>query len=372
MALRPPALRNEQRFGAGYVRCERADAISWDLRDGRSPFGGFLDHVVAGAHDVVVVRFVLALGGFGHGLLVVSDAIGMQEVEVDLVVGNELVGDGADESSIGSRTDGDPFIESARARFVHARIYVDDTGAVLLNFRVVENDVAAAHAGFCRAVAEHDYEIRIQGLGHRGRVNVVVGAEFLAEHIRHDALYAAGGVVAVARDASAEHVEQSLMRRLDNGPRNARARCNEDGFVPIGVDDAFELARDGFDGLVPADLLEFIFAAFTGSLHGVREAIGGVDPAAPRTPAQACPHLGVFRISGIVGFEIEDLSVANVIPQGAIAAAIHKTLTPNDLVGLFYGRVPAALLLLLGWSRRSGSSGKREACQRTFDEGSAR
>lgn len=52
-----------------------------------------------------------------------------------------------------------------------------------------------------------------------------------------------------------------------------------DGLIAIGVDDAFQLAGDGVDSLVPGNLLELSFAAFARTLHGVQQTVGAVEPA---------------------------------------------------------------------------------------------
>lgn len=75
--LRAPAPNHERSLGGGQVGSKLANGVGRDLRDRSGPLGGLLDHIVAGAHDVVLVGLILALGAFRHALLVAAHAVRM-------------------------------------------------------------------------------------------------------------------------------------------------------------------------------------------------------------------------------------------------------------------------------------------------------
>ena len=378
VTLRPPALRDERGLGCCDLVCERADGVGGNLRDGGGPFGGLLHHVVALAHEVGAIGLVLPLGALGHRLLVVAHAIGVQEFEVDLVVHHPFVRDGACHGGVGARTDGQPLVGMARRAFVEAVVDVDDAAAALIDSLAhageIPHDVRPAHARFSGAVAEHHHEVGVElGFGHRRREHVVVGAAILAVQKRQCGREHVRRVVVHAAQAASQHVEQT---RRGVARRGVHARSVDfvDGLVAVRVDDALELAGDGVDGLVPADLLELALTALADALHGLRQAVGVVEPAAHGAAAQAGACLqGV--VAGVVGFHVDDLAIAAVPLEYAAAAAVHIALAPGDLVGGRVGCAVRAVSLALrraSVERGAGRPGKRKSCERPFDERAAR
>ena len=106
VALQTPALHDVDAIGLVQLAGELADGLGGNERDSGGPLGRLLDLVVAGSHDVVVVRLVLALGRCGHGLLIVALAVPVQEVEVDPALLDELVGNAGDECRVRARANG--------------------------------------------------------------------------------------------------------------------------------------------------------------------------------------------------------------------------------------------------------------------------
>ncbi len=380
VALRAPALADERRLGGGDVGCQLLDALGRDAGDGGGPLGGLLHHVVAGAHDVVLVGLVLALGALGHGVLVVADAVLVQEALVHLVVRDPLVRDGGRQRGVGAGTDGQPLVRVSRARLVHAVVDVDDLAAAagdgLAHLREVPHGVRAAHAGFRRAVAEHHHEVGgALGLGERGSVHVVVRAALAAVHEGQRHLQHVGGVVVRLVDVAAQQAQQAQTRLLAGGGVHAGGVVHVDGVVTVRVDDALQLAGDGVDGLVPADLLELALATLADALHGLRQAVGAVDPATHGAAAQAGARLQI-DVAGVVGLHVDDLAVLGVPLEDAVAAAVDVALAPRDLVGRCARALACGALLVLRRAAvqrgRSGSAGKRQAGQRSLDERAAR
>ena len=110
MALRSPSLADERRFCRSNHIGKFADLACRNLGDRRRPFGGLLNFIVAGAHDVVLVGLVLALCGLGHRIVIVADAVLVEKFLVDLVALDPLVSDGRHESSVGARANGKPLV----------------------------------------------------------------------------------------------------------------------------------------------------------------------------------------------------------------------------------------------------------------------
>ena len=78
-ALHAHAAADEGRLRIGDVARQLVYGLGRDLRDGLRPLGRLCHHVVARAHDVVLVGLVLPPGRFRHGLLVVAHGVGVEE-----------------------------------------------------------------------------------------------------------------------------------------------------------------------------------------------------------------------------------------------------------------------------------------------------
>ena len=294
--------------------------------DGSGPLGGLLDHVVAGAHDVVAVGLVLALGALGHGLLVEADAVGVQEVGVAPLVDDELVGDGGDERGVGARVDGQPLLGVARVGVVQARVDdVDLARGVLAAAHPVMVRDGAALAGLGRARAEAQDQVGVLHArqGRAARAAVDVG---------RDPRDLGGRIAAVVAEVAAEQVHHAA-ERAGGGAAHAGGVVDIDGLVAVGVDGVLELVGDGLKGLVPADLLVLAVAALGAldALHRVVDAVGVVHPAAVAAAAQAGAGLRVVEVVRVVRVRVdpEHLAVLDVELEGAAAGAVDGAVTPN-------------------------------------------
>ena len=380
VALRAPALGDERRLGVLEVACQLADLVSGNLGDLGCPFRRLLGLVLALAHDVGLVGEVLALGGLGHGVLVPADGVLAQERLVGLAVDDELVDERGRQRGVGTRADGEPFVDMARRGLVQAVVDVDDlsatTGHRLAHAGEIPRRVGAAHAGLCRRVAKQHDQVRMRfGLAERRRVDVVVRREDAAlllvgaEHVGHDDLQHMRRVVGTLVDEAAEQAQQTLARVAARGAVHARRVVDEDGLGAVGPVDVLELVVDGLDCLIPADALELALAALADALHRVQQAVGMVDPLAHAATAQARTRLEV-GIADVVGFHVLDLAVFGVPLEDAVDTAVQVALAPRDgLLGGLLGGVGNELVARLSQS----SAGRDECCERarSLDERSA-
>ena len=266
--LRTPALNNEQRLsGADLVR-ELLDLLGVDTRDGSSPLGSLLHMIVARSHDVVLIGLVLALGGLGHRVLVKADAVLVEELLVDHVVLDELIGDRRAQRGVSARVDRQPLGRTAHVRVVETRVDVDDLRAGLLaHAHPVAMGHGAALTGLRGARAECEDELGVIGSAERRAIETRS-----TEGVRNYCFHLHGAVVAIAAQKTAEAVHEAG-KRASRGRAYACRIGNEHGLVSISVDDALELAGDSVNGLVPSDLLEFALTALADSLHRVVDAI---------------------------------------------------------------------------------------------------
>ena len=308
------------------------DTLLGNLSDGGSPRRGFLHHVVAGAHDVGVVGAV-GRSALGQGLLVITNAIGVQEVHIHQVAGDELMGNASHERRVGTGADGNPLHVAVRGDLAAARVDADDAHVLLLHGH--QQIVAVAitgHAGVAGGVAEHHHELAVdQRLEGALAPTTAIGVQLGAEGQRPV------GVVAVASDHAAAQVEQTEPGVVhDHVLLDAGALLDKDGLVAVSLGDALELGGDGIQSLVPADLLVLALAALGAlhALHGIVQAILAVDPAADGTAAQASASLETTEgsVAGIVRFHVGDLVVNHMALQHASAAAVHMAMRPADLL----------------------------------------
>lgn len=202
---------------------------------------------------------------------------------------------------------------------------------------------SAALARLGRAGAEGQDERGVVGGVERGARE---GAH--ADGVGNDHLHLHGAVVAVAAQVTAEAVHEAR-QRTRRGGAHARRVGDVDRLVAVRVDDALELAGDGVDGLVPADLLELALTALPDALHGVVDAVGVGKPTTVGATAQAGAGLHVLEIPvlGRVRVDPDDLVVFHMELKRATAGAVDGAASPRDL------------LLGLGGMRRDGSSSEQ-------------
>ena len=347
-ALRAPALDHEHVLSSRNLFGEAADAVGRDAAQGSSPLGGLLHHVIAGAHDVVGVGLVLALGALRHRGFVETDAVGVEELVIDLVVHDELVGDGRNEGSVGARVDGQPLGGMTHGRVVHAG--VDDVdlalGVLAAADPVVMGD-SAALAGLRGAGTEAQHEVGILH-GRQGRTR---GATV---HIRSNPRNLGSRIAAVIAQATAQQVHEPV-EGTSSGSGDARSVVVVHSLVAIGIDGVLELLGDGLKGLVPADLLVLAVAALRtlNALHGVVDAVGVVHPATIAAAAQAGAGLRVIEVVGgvAVGVDPQDLAVLHMELKRATAGAVNGAVAPNLGDTLLVGGG------LIGLGERGGACG---------------
>ena len=333
--LRTPALEHEHVLGSRDFLGEAADAIGRDAAQGSSPLGGLLHHVVAGAHDIVGVGLVLALGALRHRGLVEADAVGVEELVVHLVVHDELVGDGRAQSGVGTRVDGQPLLRVAHGGVIQTG--VDDVDLALGVLAAADPVVVgngAALAGLRRAGAEAQHQV---GVGHGREART----RHAGKHIRNDPLLLGQRVAAIVAQAAAEQVHETA-QRTRRGAAYARCVVDVDSLVAVGVDGVLQLLGDGLKGLVPADLLVLAVATLRAlnALHRVVDAVGVVHPAAVAAAAQAGAGLRVVEVVGgvAVGVDPQDLAVLHMELKRAAAGAVDGAVAPNLGDALLIGR----------------------------------
>ena len=309
---------------------ELDDALFGDAGDLRGPCRRLLDHVIARTHDIGVVGAVLGRA-LGQGLLVVANAVGVQEVNIHEVRGDELVGDARYKCGVRARHDGDPLDVLVRGQVVAARVDDDDLDVLLLagHVQVVACSVTS-HAGVGRSVAEQDHKLVF------GQSVERAGGPVLSVRIRQGSEGDGGArITAVALDLAAAQVEQAEERAVHHHVLlDTRAFLDEDGFVAVGFLDARELACDGVERLFPADALVLALAALGAghAAHGIVQTVGSVDPAADGAPAEASARLERAKLRGPrrVAFDGYDLVVFDMALQRACSAAVHMAVGPDD------------------------------------------
>ena len=342
-ALRAVPLADKAGLGLADLVGELDDAPFGDAGDLRGPCRRLFDHVIARAHDIGVVGAVLGRA-LGQGLLVVAHAVGVQEVHVHEVRGDELVRDACYERGVRARHDGNPLHVLVRGQVVAARVDDDYLDVLLLSGHVqVVACTVACHAGVGRGVAEQDHELAFgQGVERAGGPVLSIRIGQCSE--------GDGGtrVAAVALDLAAAQVEQAEERAVHHHVLlDARAFLDEDGLVAVSLLDARELARDGVEGLFPADALVLALAALGAghAAHGVVQTVGAVNPAADGAAAETGAGLerAEFRGPRRVAFDGDDLVVFDMALQRACSAAVHMAVGPDDLF-VFGGLGRGALL----------------------------
>ena len=359
-ALRAPALADEQRLGGADLFSQLLDLLLGDTGDLGSPRRRLLHLVVAHAHDVIEVGHVLALICLGHGLLVKAHAVGVQEVHIAHVVLNQVMGDTRDQRGVGAGIDGQPLVGMAHDGVVHARVdHIDLRTGLLAQLDPIVMSGKTALARFGGAGAEHEDELGILGV-LEGAAAIVLGAV----HVRGDGRDLGSGVIAVAIQAAAQHVQQSI-ERTSRGCGNAGRIRQVHGLVAILFDNLFELRGCQIDSLVPRDALELALAALADALHGVVDAIGMVHPTTIRTATQARTGLRVVEAGVLAraGVHPHNLIVLHMELQAAAARAVDGAMAPRDLLlGLRECRLGCAEQVR---ARCSGAADGGQSTQRT-------
>ena len=160
LALRALALPDGAGLGLGDLMGKIDDGVGRHATNGLGPRGRLLDPVLAQAHDVALVGLVLSLGTGGHVVLVVADAVRVEEVVVDEVFLDEDVRHGIHERGVRAGANGDPLVGAARHSVAVARVNDDDLCAPLLErLHEMVGGAGTAGLGFDGVLAEHDDEL---------------------------------------------------------------------------------------------------------------------------------------------------------------------------------------------------------------------
>ena len=321
------------------VAGEFADGLGGDAGDGLGPLGAVL-HAVHFADDVLA-PFLEAVGldPLRHVVMVVE------------VLGVEDVGDRQAERRVGAGPDGNPLgAEALGADVVHG-VDQDELAAALLGELHVVGHMA--EPGHHRIEAPQHHQLGVQQIGRleaRKRV-----ARALDEDVRQTNAQvevfcrrAAGrGVVAPAGDG-ARHV--GCEREVGAFERHVVAVI-QPGMVGVLLRHLLHLFGDGVECFVPGNPLEMAFACslFADALHGVEQAILGIQLLAPGVShgtGAGLDHAGLHRflvvvfardagIHGIVRLDGNDLPIlhaaldeAGGIPTAIVMASGVKVLHP--------------------------------------------
>ena len=333
VALRAVTLGDEHGVRLVHFASKVLDALFGNQRDLRSPCRGLRRHVVASAQDVVFVRGVLALCGLRQRLLVIADAILVQELFVSPTVVDDLIRQSCAQRGVGARANRNPLGVVASCRVVQARVDVDDAQVVF--FASVHQVVAltgAAHAGFNGARAEHDHKLVVLQ-----RLIVATVAARFAIRIERRTHQLTVAVRTIVGKVAARKVQQTADRAgTPNAHGHARGVLQVHGLVAVLFANTLHLACDGVESLVPRDALELAFTALCTlrAFHGVVQALGALQPAASRAAAQASAHLRIGEIAGarVVGLDELDFPVLDVALPHAAATAVHGAMRVDDLL----------------------------------------
>ena len=268
-----------------------------------------------------------------------------------------------------------------RSGFIQSVVDVDNLASAaenaLANTSEIPSRISSSHASFSGAVAKHNHQVGVVcRFRERRAMHVVVRGELVSVHVRHAAQNHIGRVVVMTLEVTSEAIQQTRCG-IARGGVHASGIHSMDGVVAVSINGVLQLLGDGVDSLVPGDLLELALAALAHALHGVQQAVGAVQPATHGAAAQAGTGLKVI-VAGVVGLHIENLAVARMPLEDAVAAAVDVALAPMNLIGggLFAssGHLLVASLGLrcAAVERAAHSSCGSQACERAFDEGAAR
>ena len=161
MTLRPPALADIGRFGAGNFARQFNNAFARNTGYGRGPLRRFGDTVGALAKDP---GFIVAIGrGIGRqGFLVVSHTVFIEERLIDQILGDHHPRQTRYQRRIGAGANRDPFIFASGGGVGIARIDNDHPGiGFLARLLKIVGHPAAAHPRFPGVVAEQHYQLAV-------------------------------------------------------------------------------------------------------------------------------------------------------------------------------------------------------------------
>ena len=336
VALNAVVLADERRLSFCQFVRQLRDALGRNQRNGSSPLGGLLYLVVAQAHNVGLVRHVLASVCLGHGVFGEANAVGVQEVACNFTFFDQHVCDSSNQSGIGARTNRQPLIVRVAQRVVEARVNVDvlclRVRAVLV-LKAVLCLARGAHHGVGRRPAHANNQVGVFD-GGRGRRSLG------APHIRSNESHLGSGVRAVISQVAARATKPTANRTTSQAVNTGTQRPVHGlgAKVLVGV---LQFVIDGFNGFFPGDALELALATLAHALHGVLQAIGIVDPATYRTTTQACALTAGFFVVPSLRFGLDplELAILHVHPQRATACAVARAVALNDgfLCGFLVG-----------------------------------
>ena len=161
MTLHAPTLCDEQRFRLADFLGKLFDANLGDAGYPGGPGRSLLDHVVALAHDVGVIRRVLRRA-LRQRVFGVAHAVLLQELAVGKAQLLEFVCDTGHERRVGAGADGNPLGAFVGGDLVAARVDHDDAHILLLHGDVqVVTGTVTAHTHIHDRVSEQHYELII-------------------------------------------------------------------------------------------------------------------------------------------------------------------------------------------------------------------
>ena len=341
VALRTPALGNGGGLGLGDLACQLGDAVGRHTGDLRGPLRSLLDAVGSLAHDVGAVGGVLRRR-VGQGVLVQANGVLVEELLVLEVLRQHDVDEPGDERGVGAGAQVRPFVGERDGGFGLPRVDNDGLDPVLLlDLLGHEGFPAAPHAGFQRVIAEHDLELGVRDVIEGVRTDplpvvVRVGRGDLGR-----------GVVRVVVEVAASQVHQARERGLDGRPGTRDRRPDDagavlqvEGLVAVGGLVLLHLLGDLVEGLFPGDLDPLAVSPLSAwlALQWGLQAVRVVDAVPDRPAADAGSDLlgAQFRVTGVIGHDLNDLAVPHLEAQRAAGTAVHSAGGPDDLlVSLF-------------------------------------
>ncbi|MNJ41428.1 hypothetical protein D3C77_363520 [compost metagenome] len=154
--MQTPALENSAGFGRSDFTRRLKNGVNGNAGDLRRPGWRFCNAIRPSTQDI---RLVVALGwgGCRQGLLVVTDAIFIQEGLIDQVLSDHHMSHGRNKGGIGTGADRDPLILTATRGIGVSGI--DHNHACMgtrLGFRQMVNEATTGHTSLGRVITELD------------------------------------------------------------------------------------------------------------------------------------------------------------------------------------------------------------------------
>ena len=207
-SLRTPSLIHIERFRGADLLGQALDALDRNAGDLGSPLRRLFHLVVALSHDVGVVGHVFAFIGFGHRLLVVTHTVGVQEVQIDQLVLDEVMGDTGNESGIGAGIDGEPLIGMSHDGVVHAVIdHIDLRTRTLAQMHPVIMRGQSTLPRLSGAGPENEHK-----LGIFSRLERTSTGLLRSVHVRSDAGYLRRGIAVVVIQIATHQIQEAIER----------------------------------------------------------------------------------------------------------------------------------------------------------------